>query len=43
MFTILTKPMHERDIFITRIKRPFEKLIIKRYLKNKGKGDFNVL
>jgi len=36
MFTILTKPLHEKDIFITRIKRPLEKLIINRYLKNKG-------
>lgn len=36
MFTILTKPIDERDIAITRIKRPFEKIIIKKYLKNKG-------
>ena len=36
MFTILTKPIDERDILITKIKRPFEKLVIKRYLKNKG-------
>jgi len=33
MFTILTKPLHERDILITRVKRPLEKFIIKRYLK----------
>lgn len=36
MFTILTKPIDERDIVITKIKRPFEKIVIKRYLKNKG-------
>lgn len=36
MFTILTKPIDKRDIVITKIKRPFEKLIIKKYLKNKG-------
>ena len=36
MFTILTKPIDERDIAITKIKRPFEKIVIKKYLKNKG-------
>ena len=35
MYTILTKPIDERDILITRIKRPFEKLIIKKYLKER--------
>lgn len=38
MFTILTKPIDERDIVITRIKRPFERLVIKRYLNNKGEN-----
>lgn len=33
MFTILTKPLGEKDIFITRVKRPLENFIIKRYLK----------
>lgn len=33
MFTILTKPIDKRDILLTRIKRPFEKVVIKRYLK----------
>ena len=33
MVTILTKPIDDRDILLTRIKRPFEKLVIKRYLK----------
>ena len=36
MFTILTKPIDKRDIVITRLKRPFEKVVIKKYLKNKG-------
>ena len=36
MFTILTKPIDKRDIAITKIKRPFEKIVIKKYLKNKG-------
>ena len=36
MFTILTKPLDEKDIFITKIKRPLENIIIKRYL-NKTK------
>lgn len=35
MFTILTKPIDERDIIITKIKRPFEKIVIKKYLKAK--------
>ena len=33
MFTILTKPLDKKDIFITRVKRPLENLIIRRYLK----------
>lgn len=33
MFTILTKPIDERDILITKFKRPLEKLVIKKYLK----------
>lgn len=37
MFTILTKPLDERDILITRVKRPLERLIIKKYLKNNEK------
>jgi len=35
MFTILTKPLDKRDIWITVIKRPFEKLVIKCYLKRR--------
>lgn len=37
MFTILTKPLDKRDILITRIKRPLEKIIINRYLKKEKK------
>ena len=33
MYTILTKPLDKRDIFITKVKRPLEKIIIKCYLK----------
>lgn len=33
MFTILTKPIDKRDIWITRLKRPLEKAIINKYLK----------
>jgi len=37
MFTILVKPLDERDILITRVKRPFEKAVINRYLRKGGK------
>lgn len=33
MFSILVEPISERDIFITKVKRPIEKCIIKRYLE----------
>ena len=33
MYSILTKPIDKRDILMTRLKRPLENLIIKRYLK----------
>lgn len=37
MFSILVKPIAEKDIFFTVIKRPIENYIIKKYLKhNKG-------
>ena len=39
MYTILTKPIDERDILFTKIKRPFEKIVIKFYLKQKKKGE----
>ena len=31
MFSILVKPIKEKDIFITKIKRPIENIIIKKY------------
>ena len=34
MFSILVKPIMEKDIWVTKIKRPIENLIIKKYLKN---------
>lgn len=38
MFTILTKPIDERDILITQLKRPFEGIVIKKYLKKRNKS-----
>ena len=35
MFPILVKPIDEKDILITKIKRPIEELIIKKYQKKK--------
>lgn len=37
MFSILVKPIEEKDYFITRVKRPIEKRIIQKYLKNKNR------
>lgn len=37
MISILTKPLEERDIFITKIKRPLEESIIKRFKKKRRK------
>ena len=39
MYAILTKPIDKRDIFVTKVKRPLENLIIKRYLKKKNGGN----
>lgn len=39
MFTILTKPIDSRDIWLTRLKRPFEKIVIKMYLKRENKNE----
>lgn len=33
MFSILVKPIAEKDLLMTRIKRPIENMVIKRYLK----------
>lgn len=35
MFSILVKPIEEKDYLLTKIKRPLENIIIKRYLKNR--------
>lgn len=38
MFSILVKQVGEKDIFITKVKRPIENAIIKKYLREKGKN-----
>ncbi len=35
MFSILVKPIQEKDYLLTKIKRPLEKVIIQSYLKRK--------
>lgn len=37
MFSILVKPIEEKDYLIVKIKRPIENFIINRYNKNKNK------
>lgn len=37
MFPILVEPINEKDIIITRIKRPIENMIIKKFLQKRGK------
>lgn len=39
MISILVKPVDKRDFWYTKWKRPFEKIIIKKYLKNRKKKD----
>lgn len=36
MYPILVKPINQKDIWITKFKRPLENKIIQKYLKNKG-------
>ncbi len=36
MFSILVEPIAEKDYLITKIKRPLENLVIKKYLEKKG-------
>lgn len=38
MFSILVKPIQEKDYLLTKIKRPFEKIVINHYLKNKRRS-----
>lgn len=35
LFAILVKPISEKDLLVTRIKRPLENMIIKAYLRNR--------
>ena len=35
MFTILVEPIAEKDIWITRLKRPIENAIKNRYMQQK--------
>ena len=37
MISILTKPLEEKDIWVTKLKRPFEEFVVKRYLKRREK------
>lgn len=37
MFSILVKPLEEKDLLITKIKRPLENFIIKKYIKSINK------
>lgn len=37
MHSILVKPLAEKDLFLTKFKRPLENLIIKNYLKKQGR------
>ena len=34
--TILVRPINKKEAFISKIKRPFEKIILKHYLRKKG-------
>lgn len=36
MFSILVKPIAEKDIWMTKLKRPIENVVIKKYLKKIG-------
>lgn len=37
--TILVKPINKKEIIISRIKRPFERIILKHYNKKRGKKE----
>lgn len=41
MFSILVKPLAEKDLWLTKFKRPLERAVLKRY-KKKTKGIKNV-
>lgn len=37
MHSILVKPLAEKDLFLTKFKRPLENMVIKNYLKKQGR------
>lgn len=37
MHSILVEPLAEKDLFLTKIKRPMENLVIKKYLEKQGR------
>lgn len=37
LYSILVKPIAEKDLLVTKIKRPLENIIINRYLRKRGK------
>ncbi len=37
LYSILVKPIADKDLLVTKIKRPLENVIIKRYLRKRGK------
>ena len=37
MFSILVEPLDRKDLLLTKIKRPLENLVIKKYLKKMGR------
>jgi len=41
MYSILVKPIKEKDLLITKIKRPLENMIINRYVKSINKTNEN--
>lgn len=43
MFTILVEPINEKDIFITKIKRPLEEYLKNKFRKKEEERDKNVL
>lgn len=38
MLPILVEPVAKKDLFLTKIKRPLENFVIKKYLKKQNKG-----
>ncbi len=38
MYSILVKPIHEKDIFITRFNRIVERIILKKYFEKNNES-----